>query len=251
MTKKQDKLHLTANISHEFNTNITVGKDTFHVQTEDSGSKSPVVSTHIYHKGEILYSKKTDCSNILNTENYAEKLSSLMEKQHKDAIDEFTKKHEENRKKTEFFDAAKKLIARGNNKQALKILKEALMEYPEDQFVRSYYGYLTATVEKRYDEGIKICKKALENLGPIVSPDQRFIYTMFYLNLGRAYLAGGEKKLAIEAFNNGLRVDKSNHDLLWELKKLGTRKKPPISFLSRNNLLNKYLGKLQSKLKKD
>lgn len=125
------------------------------------------------------------------------------------------------------------------------------MEYPEDQFVRSYYGYLTATVEKRYDEGIKICQKALENIGPIVSLDERFIYTMFYLNLGRAYLAGGEKKLAIEAFTNGLKVDKNNHDLLWELKKLGPRKKPPISFLSRNNPLNKYLGKLLSKFKKE
>jgi len=249
MAKKSEELYITLNIPAEFNINIALGGNNYHVQTEHGGTKNPLVITHIYHKGEIVYSKKTDYSDILTTENYNDKIKALMERQHKSAIEEFTKKYEQNKKKAEYFDAVKKLLVRKNNKQALRILKDAIEELPGDPFIMSYYGYLKAIVEKKYAEGIKICKQALEKLNPDVSPDEKFFYATFYLNLGRAYLAGGEKQLAIEAFNNGLKIDKSNHDLRWELKKLGTRKKPPVPFLERSNPINKYIGLLLSRLK--
>ncbi|MBI4691528.1 MAG: hypothetical protein HY754_14870 [Nitrospirae bacterium] len=251
MAKKSDEIHLTLNLPAGFNINITLDGETYHVQTENGGIKDPVATTHIYHKGEIVYSKKTDYVDLLNTEDYNDKIKDVMERQHRNAIEEFTKKLEQNRKKAEYFYIVKKLLMRKNNKQALKILKDALEELPGDPFIMSYYGYLKATVEKKYDEGIKICKKALEsfNVHAQISPDEKPFYTTFYLNLGKAYLAGGEKQSAIEAFNNGLRIDKSNHDLLWELKKLGMRKAPPIPYLNRSNPINKYLGLLIAKLK--
>lgn len=250
MTKKSDEIYLTANIPSGFNVNITLWGKTYHVQTEQGDAKNPLLSTFIYYKGEIVYSKKADYSDILNAKDYTNKLKDMMERQHKDAIEEFTKRHGENRKKIQYFDTVKKLLRRGNNKQALKILQDGLDEFPEDPFIMSYYGCLTAIVEKKFDEGIKICKKALERLDPFVSPEEKSLYTTFYLNLGRAYLAGSDKKSAIAAFTDGLGIDKKNHELLWELKKLGTRRKPIISFLPRGNPLNKYIGLLISKIKK-
>lgn len=249
MTKKSDEVHLTLNIPAGFNINITLGGKTYHVQTEHGSTKNPLLTTLIYHKGEVVYSKKADYSNILNAEDYNDKLRDMMERQHKNAIEEFTKKLEENRKKIEYFDAIKKLLAIRNKKQALKILNDALEEFPEDPFILSYYGCLKAVVEKKYDEGTKICQMALEKLDPVAPHGEESLYATFYLNLGRAYLAGGQRERAIEVFNDGLKIDKSNHDLLWELKKLGTRRKPVITFLSRSNPINKYLGIMFSRLK--
>lgn len=248
MAKKSNEVHLKVNIPAGFNINITLGGKTYHVQTEHGGTKNPLLTTLIYHKGEVVYSKKTDYSDILNAEDDNDKLRATMERQHKSATEEFTKKLEENRK-IEYFDAIKKLLAIRNKKQALKILNDALEEFPEDPFIMSYYGWLKAVVEKKYDEGIKICQMALEKLDPVVRHGKESLYATFYLNLGRAYLAGGQREPAIEAFNDGLKIDKSNHDLLWEFKKLGTRRKPVITFLSRSNPINKYLGIMFSRLK--
>lgn len=246
MAKKSEKVHITVNIPEGFNINITADGKTYHVQTEHGDTKTPVIKTHIYYKGEIVYSKKTDYSEILNAENYNEKLSSMMENQHKSAIEGFTGNLEREKQKAEYFDTVKKLLRSGNNRQALRILKEGFGEFPEDLFIMSYYGCLTAIVEKKIDKGIKLCQGALEKLAPST---EKSVHATFYLNLGRAYLAGGQKEQAIEAFDNGLTFDKKNHDLLWELKKLGTRKNPPIPFLSRGNPINKYIGMIRSKFK--
>ncbi len=77
-----------------------------------------------------------------------------------------------------------------------------------------------------------------------------FFFPVFYLNLGRAYLKGNRKAEAVEAFQEGLKNDPENHDLLWELRKLGKRKSPPIPFLRRSNPVNKYIGLLVSKVAK-
>ncbi|MFA5847821.1 MAG: hypothetical protein WC855_13075 [Thermodesulfovibrionales bacterium] len=246
MAKKSEKVHITVNIPEGFNINITADGKTYHVQTEHGDTKTPVIKTHIYYKGEIVYSKNNDYSDILNAENYNEKLSSMMENQHKSAIEAFTGNLEREKQKAEYFDTVKKLLRSGNNRQALRILKEGFGEFPEDLFIMSYYGCLTAIVEKKIDKGIKLCQGALEKLGPST---EKSVHATFYLNLGRAYLAGGQKEQAIEAFDNGLTFDKKNHDLLWELKKLGTRKNPPLPFLSRGNPINKYIGMIRSKFK--
>lgn len=250
MAKKSDEVRITLPMPPEFNTNITAGGKTYHVQTEHGDAKNPSISTHIYHKGEVVYSKKTDYSDILNAKDYTEKLRDIMDNQHKSSIKEFTRKFEEEKKKTEYFDITKKLLRSGNNKQALRVLREAYEEFAEDPFIMSYYGGLTAVVEKKIDDGIKLCLGALEKFDAAFFPQgERSVYAALYLNLGRAYLAGGRKEQAIETFNNGLNLDKKNHELLWELQKLGIRKNPPIAFLSRGNPINKYIGLMRSKLK--
>ncbi|MEJ2695808.1 MAG: tetratricopeptide repeat protein, partial [Candidatus Sulfobium sp.] len=75
-----------------------------------------------------------------------------------------------------------------------------------------------------------------------------FFYPLFYLNLGRAYLEANKKRDAITAFEKGLLNDPENHDLLSELRKLGTRRKAPVPFIKRSNPINKYIGMLLHRL---
>jgi len=146
--------------------------------------------------------------------------------------------------KSEYFEEVQQLLRRGNGKSALNTLRHALEKFPADPFLLSYYGCLIAIVENKPGEGIKICEGAIQKLTSSMPFGSEFFYPIFYLNLGRAYLKGKKKKEAVQAFQEGLKNDPENKDILWELKKMGTRKPAPLPFLSRSNLINKYIGML-------
>jgi hypothetical protein len=71
-----------------YNTNISYKGNTYHIQTEDSGVKNPVIVTLLYSKGAILASKKTSYSHIIEDPDYKEKVKRLMREQHKGMIKE-------------------------------------------------------------------------------------------------------------------------------------------------------------------
>jgi len=71
-----------------YNTNVTYKGNTYHVQTEDSGLKNPVVVTLLYAKGAIMTSKKTSYAHILDDPDCKEKIKELMKQQHKTMIKE-------------------------------------------------------------------------------------------------------------------------------------------------------------------
>jgi hypothetical protein len=68
-----------------------------------------------------------------------------------------------------------------------------------------------------------------------------------YLNLGRVHLLTGNRKQAIQVFRLGLRHGR-NSRIIAELTALGLRKEPPLPFLQRSNPVNKFLGKLMTRL---
>lgn len=171
------------------------------------------------------------------------------EKRPGDTIEVVTLDYKGTPKRTEYFDIIEKLLQRKNKKQALKTIKDAMIELPDDPFIKSYYGYLLTCVEGRFAEGIKLCKDAVDRLGFAFTSEEKRYQVLLCLNLGRAYLAARQKKLAIAAFRFGLRVDNTNNDLLWEIRKLGSRRKPVFPFLKRSNLINKYAGRIAAKFR--
>lgn len=66
-----------------FNTNAGYRGRTFHVQTEDSGSRNPHVISHLYFGGTILASERTDYGDRLDSEDLLQVVRDLMEAQHK------------------------------------------------------------------------------------------------------------------------------------------------------------------------
>jgi hypothetical protein len=69
-----------------YNTNVTYRGQTYHVQTEDSGSHNPLIITLLYLKGAILRSKKTSYAHLVGTSDFEEQLRTLMKEQHKEMI---------------------------------------------------------------------------------------------------------------------------------------------------------------------
>ncbi len=148
-------------------------------------------------------------------------------------------------KPADFLRAVKSHLRSGKQKDAFRVLQQATFMYPDDPVILSYYGCLQALVDKKYRSGVETCKKAITLLKKKKSSfGEEVLYPVFYLNLGRAYIAAGKKKDAIDSFEKGLQYDYSNNDLKKELRGMGLRKKPLVPFLSRSNPINKYIGML-------
>ena len=142
----------------------------------------------------------------------------------------------------EYIKAARTHLQQGEQKKAYAVLVRAVLHYPDNPLILSYYGCLQAIVDKKYRSGIEHCRKGLALFKAGDAYTAGLVYPILYLNLGRAYIAAGRKKDAIEALNKGLHYDKSNRELKKELLFLGVRKKPVVPFLSRSNPINKYIG---------
>jgi tetratricopeptide (TPR) repeat protein len=142
-------------------------------------------------------------------------------------------------------------LMKGNQRDAYAVLKPAVVLYPDDPYILSYYGSFQAVLDKKYKSGIENCRKAIVLLMKKLSGSGEMKrFAVFYLNFGRAYLAGGKKKDAIAAFKKGLQYDTKNAVLLKEMQALGTRKNPSVAFLDRANPINKYLGMIRHQEKK-
>ncbi|MBI5632011.1 MAG: tetratricopeptide repeat protein [Nitrospirae bacterium] len=247
MTDKT-KIAITSRHSHELSSNISVDNVTYHVQTEDMGRKSCKIITNVFLKGEIIASRKSDYAHLIKIKDLDARLTDLMDKHHKSVIAGFVAdKSKKQKLKAEYFSEVQQLLRRGKGRQALDILREGLESYPTDAFLLSYYGCLIAIVENKTKDGITICENAIKALDTSMPFGSEFFYPIFYLNLGRAYLKAGKKAEAIKAFQQGLKSDPENNDIQWEMKKLGSRKKPPVPFLRRGNPINKYIGMLLGK----
>jgi tetratricopeptide (TPR) repeat protein len=231
----------------ELSTKVVIGGKKYLVLTEDLGAEKHLITTRVYLGGEIISAKKTDYKNILNKPYQEKLLKALMQDQHEKAVTMLRTSGEKSL--SDYLDEIKTLLQRKNNMSALKLLSTALDDYPNDPFLLSYYGCLDAILNKNYKHGIDTCLKALEKLKGKIPFGQEFFFPVFYLNLGRTYLAAGNKKEAFDAFYKGLTYDHENKDLLREIKKLGMRRKPAVSCLPRSHPINKYIGMLLHKLK--
>ena len=92
---------------------------------------------------------------------------------------------------------------------------------------------------RRLKEGLELCKKA-------VAFDRRSPHA--YASLAQLYLLAGSRKAAVETVARGLAYA-PGHPVLSRLQeKVGVRQKPPLSFLPRNNTINRSLGRLLHRL---
>lgn len=102
----------------------------------------------------------------------------------------------------------------------------------------SYLGYCIARQRGQHRKGLELCQESLS-----VEPDN----PVHYLNLGRVYLAKGDKAEALRSWREGM-AKGGSPELLQQLERLGTRKGAVIPMLSRKNPINHYLGLLFSRL---
>ncbi len=246
--KKSEQIKIISRFRNEFSTQVLIGGTKYLVFTEN---EKPCITTRVYLGGEVVATSRAHYGDILESRDLEKNVLRLMEAQHGMAIGKLKADMQRQMKTTsEYLGEVKKLLGRKNSRSALQLLAEALGQYPDDPFLLSYHGCLEAVVNDNYEYGIKACKKAFKSLNERLPFGEEFYYPLFYLNLGRAYLASGRKQEAIEAFKQGVKADRENPDLLWELRKLGLRRGPAVAFLKRSNPINKYIGLLLHRLKR-
>lgn len=69
-----------------YNHNIFYKGVAFHIQTEDSGIRNPLITTLLYRGGSIIASKKTDYSDIITADMLEKVVEDLMKEQHKEML---------------------------------------------------------------------------------------------------------------------------------------------------------------------
>lgn len=147
--------------------------------------------------------------------------------------------------KAEYIQEINRYLDNGDRLAALSAVRHALHFYPDDPVFMSYDGYLVAVAERKISEGIRTCRAAIQRLRDSRSSDTMLLLPFMYLNLGRVYMRNGKRMEAMDAFQEGLKYDSMNAELLKEMKVFGVRKKKAISFLSRDNPINVFFGKRQ------
>ena len=94
-----------------FNHNFRYKGEVYHIQTEDSGVKSPNIVTLLYQGGTILGSKKTSYADIAKVDNLEQVVEELMKEQHKGMLRSL--KSGEYDEVIERFQAGKKVSPQG------------------------------------------------------------------------------------------------------------------------------------------
>jgi tetratricopeptide (TPR) repeat protein len=135
------------------------------------------------------------------------------------------------------FDQAQLELDRNNILAALASLERALSIW-DDPLWHSRLGFCIAKERGQLTQAFELCRSAIE-----YDPDN----PIHYLYLGKVYQIAGNTYEALQTFRKGM-THGCNPELKRLLDAIGTRKPPVIPFLSRNNLLNKFLGIILGRL---
>jgi tetratricopeptide (TPR) repeat protein len=252
MKEKKDTIKITSVLHKGISSPVVINRKKYLILTEDIDPKEHFVITKVYLGGKLILTRPVDCKRLLKSPHAEKKIAELVSRQHKTIAEMLKKEYEQTIKKpSDYLDEIKILLQKKNHKAALEELSLSLEEYPEDPFLLSYYGCLQAIINRDYTRGVETCKEAIRMYDDKVLIGKDIFYPTFYLNLGRAYLAARNKKEAVKALQKGLAYDRENKDILWEMTKLGVRRKPAVPYLKRSNPINKYIGMILHTLKKN
>lgn len=70
-----------------FNRNVNYGGEVYHVQTEDGGTRNPVITTLLFKGGVIMGSKRTNYSDIIKSDLLDTVVKDIMRQQHSEMIE--------------------------------------------------------------------------------------------------------------------------------------------------------------------
>jgi Flp pilus assembly protein TadD len=107
---------------------------------------------------------------------------------------------------------------------------------PRDPRFMSWYGVTLVLVEKNSNLGVLLCDQALRSAG--ADPD-------LLLNQARVHLALNQRERAVRSILRGLELWPGDERLQIARDALGMRRAPVLAFLSRNNPINRLLGRLR------
>ncbi|MBZ0156151.1 MAG: tetratricopeptide repeat protein [Alphaproteobacteria bacterium] len=128
-------------------------------------------------------------------------------------------------------------LTQGRTLSALSWFEKAVSLEPTPLYI-SYFAYCIAKERGQFKKARSLCEESIR---------QDSGNSAHYLNLGKILLLTGNKEEAVKVFREGLGYE-NNTTIVAELDRLITRKPPVLPFLERENLLNKYVGFVLTKL---
>jgi hypothetical protein len=76
-------------MSSGFNTDVQIGTEVFHVQTEDRGPAHPVIDTVVYQSGRVLHRRSSNYRHFVESDEFNhEGLRDRVEEQHRSVIED-------------------------------------------------------------------------------------------------------------------------------------------------------------------
>jgi predicted Zn-dependent protease len=124
----------------------------------------------------------------------------------------------------------------GDAIRALPHLRSALDHEPSNPFYISYVGVAVAAAEQRWAEAEKLCHSAMRM-------NRR--QAQLYLNLAEVYVGADRKQDAADILARGLHYAPHDGRLKMALERLALRRSAVLSFLPRQHVINRNLGKLR------
>ncbi|MFC1769440.1 tetratricopeptide repeat protein [Nitrospirota bacterium] len=227
-----------------YTSQVKVNGQEYTLVTEKEGSASLSITNEIHLKGTYVASEQFAYPDAdpMN----ATAIEGLVRKHHWEGIKDIQSGNiKKGKRAPDYLKEMNRALKARKNSEALAILKEGLEVHPDDPFLMSYYGWLTALVDKKYKTGVDTCIRAMNLLPRKVAYGLEAAHKpLFYRNLCRTYLAAGDKERAVEAIFKGMKFDVEDGVLHHDLVKLGIRRTPFFPFFSRANFLNKHIGRL-------
>ncbi len=143
------------------------------------------------------------------------------------------------RTRNQTFYRALKAYREGNLQVSLNAFRRLLENGRGEPRHISYCGLVVALAEGNIEDGRVLCELAIKE----ASTDPEM-----YLNLSKVYSWNGHRSLALDVLRDGLRVAPRDPALQREIERLNPRSQPPLVFLHRDNIMNRYLGRTRSRL---
>ncbi len=137
----------------------------------------------------------------------------------------------------EYLELGLAYVKEKNWEAALNSLRESHKRFSDPSTIPpilfSALGLAIAMEENKVQEGLSQCRRALEK-----APGQAEIYYHF----GMVYLKAGKKGNAYSIFQGGLKINPDHSGMQTLMRRMGIRKKPILSFLPREHVINRFLG---------
>jgi Flp pilus assembly protein TadD len=132
-------------------------------------------------------------------------------------------------------------LQKGFAREAVVKLRSAVARQPRNAYFVSYFGLATGIAQKKWREAETLCIQALQ---------LKRTAPQLYLNLANVYEFSGRVGEAVETLCEGMRYTGRDSRIAAALRAFGVRRPPVLSFLSRENTLNRCLGKIRHAKKK-
>jgi tetratricopeptide (TPR) repeat protein len=139
----------------------------------------------------------------------------------------------------EHFRRGEAALQSEDHTRALEHFRAANRLDPTSPRYRSYFGLCLGLAERRFDKALDLCRSAAK---------EEFFNPALYHNLARVHLAFGFKAEGIRYLRRGMMIDPGNAPIAADLEVLGVRRLPPLRFLSRRHVLNRWLGAIREHL---